>query len=109
MSVRSDAELSRSELADVVWPAAQALQQRDREILELQVRAGLEARDLADALGVTPGHAAVLLSRMRERMEKASHDRPNLRRRSAPKTTARTAWRAAPSWCSRRAPSGPGR
>jgi RNA polymerase sigma factor (sigma-70 family) len=64
-------ELSRSELADVVWSAAEALQQRDREVLELHVRAGLEAGDLADALGVTPGHAAVLLSRMRDRMEKA--------------------------------------
>jgi RNA polymerase sigma factor (sigma-70 family) len=64
-------ELSRSELSDVVWSAAEALQQRDREVLELHVRAGLEAGDLADALGVTTGHAAVLLSRMRDRMEKA--------------------------------------
>ena len=64
-------ELSRSELAEVVWTAAQALQQRDREVLELHLRAGLEAGDLADALGVTAGHAAVMLSRMRDRMEKA--------------------------------------
>ncbi|HET9655942.1 MAG TPA: sigma-70 family RNA polymerase sigma factor [Kineosporiaceae bacterium] len=64
-------ELSRSELSAVVWTAAGALQQRDREVLELHLRAGLEAGDLADALGVTAGHAAVLLSRMRDRMEKA--------------------------------------
>src|SRR5512142_2724687 len=35
------AELSRAELSDVVWTAAGALQQRDREVLELHVRAGL--------------------------------------------------------------------
>ncbi len=64
-------ELSRAELADVVWSAADGLQLRDREVLELHLRAGLEATDLADALGVTPGHAAVLLSRMRDRMERA--------------------------------------
>lgn len=64
-------ELSRSELAEVVWTAAGALQQRDREVLELHLRAGLEAGDLANALGVTPGHAAVMLSRLRDRMEKA--------------------------------------
>lgn len=62
---------ARTELAEVIWSAADALQPRDRELLELHVRGGLEAGDLAEVLGVAAGHAAVLLSRMRDRMEKA--------------------------------------
>lgn len=66
----ADVEASRAELADLVWTAAEGLQDRDREVLELNVRGGLDTADLADALGVTPGHAAVLLSRMRDRLER---------------------------------------
>jgi RNA polymerase sigma factor (sigma-70 family) len=62
---------ARTELAEVIWSAADALQPRDRELLELHVRGGLEAGDLAEVLGVAAGHAAVLLSRMRDRMAKA--------------------------------------
>ncbi len=65
-----DVEASRRELADLVWTAADGLQHRDREVLELHLRGGLEAGDLAMAMGVTAGHAAVLLSRMRDRLER---------------------------------------
>ncbi|MBI4940634.1 MAG: sigma-70 family RNA polymerase sigma factor, partial [Actinobacteria bacterium] len=66
----ADVEASRGELADLVWTAADGLQERDREVLELNVRGGLDTADLAAALGVTTGHAAVLLSRMRDRLER---------------------------------------
>ncbi|MFN0282879.1 MAG: sigma-70 family RNA polymerase sigma factor [Kineosporiaceae bacterium] len=66
----ADVEASRAELAALVWTAADGLQDRDREVLELNLRGGLDTADLADALGVTPGHAAVLLSRMRDRLER---------------------------------------
>ncbi len=65
-----DVEMSRRELADLVWAAAEGLQARDREVLELHLRGGLEAAELAQVMGVTPGHAAVLLSRMRDRLER---------------------------------------
>lgn len=65
-----DLQASRHELADLVWTAADGLQPRDREVLELHLRGGLEAADLAQVMGVTPGHAAVLLSRMRDRLER---------------------------------------
>ncbi|MFZ0161776.1 MAG: sigma-70 family RNA polymerase sigma factor, partial [Kineosporiaceae bacterium] len=65
-----DVELSRRELADLLWSAADGLQPRDREVLELHLRGGLEAGDLGLAMGVTAGHAAVLLSRMRDRLER---------------------------------------
>ena len=66
----ADVEASRSELRELVWTAADGLQPRDREVLELHLRGGLEASDLATVMGVTPGHAAVLLSRMRDRLER---------------------------------------
>lgn len=66
----ADVQASRRELADLVWTAADGLQPRDREVLELHLRGGLEAADLAQVMGVTPGHAAVLLSRMRDRLER---------------------------------------
>lgn len=66
----ADVEVSRRELSELVWTAAEGLQPRDREVLELHLRGGLEAGDLARVLGVTPGHAAVLLSRMRDRLER---------------------------------------
>lgn len=66
----ADTELGRRELADLVWTAADGLQPRDREVLELHLRGGLEAADLGQVMGVTAGHAAVLLSRMRDRLER---------------------------------------
>ena len=66
----ADVEASRSELRELVWTAADGLQPRDREVLELHLRGGLEASDLATVMGVTPGHAAVMLTRMRDRLER---------------------------------------
>ncbi|MFN8081021.1 MAG: sigma-70 family RNA polymerase sigma factor [Kineosporiaceae bacterium] len=66
----ADVEASRRELRELVWTAADGLQPRDREVLELHLRGGLEAGDLAVVMGVTPGHAAVMLTRMRDRLER---------------------------------------
>ena len=61
----------RSELARLVWDATAALDHRDRLVLELTVREGLDGGELADALGVSPAHAHVLAHRARQRVERA--------------------------------------
>lgn len=59
------------ELANLVRDAAKGLDERDRLVLELSVRQGLEGADLADALGLTPEQSYSVVFRMRERAERA--------------------------------------
>ena len=66
----TDNSLLQNELQQLVWDAADALQTRDRQLLELQMQ-GLDGEELAEALGVKISHVHVLSSRMRDRMEKA--------------------------------------
>ncbi len=66
-----DEGIAGAELQALVWEAAASLQPRDRELLELHLREGLERKELADVLGVEVPHLHVLMSRMRTRMEKA--------------------------------------
>jgi len=67
----NDADLLRAESAALLWEAASSLQDRDYDLMELQLRHGLEGADLADALGVTTSHLHTLQSRMKDRLEKA--------------------------------------
>ncbi len=66
-----DADLMAADSAQLLWEAAGSLQDRDLDLLELQLRQGLEGEDLADAMGVTTSHLHVLQSRMKDRIEKA--------------------------------------
>jgi RNA polymerase sigma factor (sigma-70 family) len=66
-----DTDLVAAESAQLLWDAAGSLQERDLDLLELQLRQGLEGEALADALGVTTSHLHVLQSRMKDRVEKA--------------------------------------
>ncbi|MFP5376428.1 MAG: RNA polymerase sigma factor, partial [Acidimicrobiia bacterium] len=63
--------VEQAELATLVWDAAAALDDRDRLVLELTVRQGLDGAELADALGVTHSHAHVLAHRARQRVERS--------------------------------------
>jgi len=61
----------RSDLRQLVWDAAAGLSDRDRALLDLHLRHGLEGIELAQAMGIEPGHAYVLLSRLRDQVERS--------------------------------------
>ena len=66
-----DVPAQRSELAMLLADAAAGLNDRDRAVLDLNVRQDLDGQDLADALGVPLAHAHTLVSRMRTQVERS--------------------------------------
>jgi RNA polymerase sigma factor (sigma-70 family) len=62
----------RADLRELVWSAAAGLSERDRALLDLHLRHGLEGADLGEAIGVEPAHAYVLLTRLRDQVERSS-------------------------------------
>jgi RNA polymerase sigma factor (sigma-70 family) len=66
-----DALAARTELADLIADAAGGLTERDRSVLELAFRHGLNGPDLADALGVTPTNANTIVHRLRDTIERS--------------------------------------
>jgi RNA polymerase sigma factor (sigma-70 family) len=59
----------RAELRALLTTAARGLNHAEREVLELQLRQGLEAAEVADVLGVSRSQAASLASRARDQLE----------------------------------------
>ena len=59
----------RAELIALVAQAAAGLSERDRAVLELTYGRGLDGPELASALGVSPGHANRMVSRLRQTVE----------------------------------------
>jgi RNA polymerase sigma factor (sigma-70 family) len=59
----------RAELRAMLTTAARGLNAAEREVLELQLRQGLEAAEVADILGVSRGQAAALESRAHDQLE----------------------------------------
>jgi hypothetical protein len=55
----------------IVQAAAAGLTERDRAVLDLSLRHGLEGEELGAAMGISPGHASVLAGRVRDRVEKS--------------------------------------
>jgi RNA polymerase sigma factor (sigma-70 family) len=64
-----DTLAARTELASLISDAAGGLSERDRSVLELTYRHGLDGPELAEALGVTPGNANRMVSRLRQTVE----------------------------------------
>ena len=62
---------ARTELADLIADAAGGLSDRDRTVLELAFRHGLDGPQLADALGVSPASANTLVHRLRGTIERS--------------------------------------
>ena len=58
-------------LQDLVWSAAAGLSERDRALLDLHVRQGLDGAELGEAMGVSANHAYVLLTRLRDQVERS--------------------------------------
>ena len=59
------------ELTELVWAAAAGLNGRDQALLDLHLRQGLEGQDLADAMGTSLSNSYVMLSRMRDQVERS--------------------------------------
>ena len=59
----------RAELRALFEEAAAGLNPGEREVVELQLRQGLEAGEVASVLGVSRNHAHTLLSRARDQLE----------------------------------------
>ena len=59
----------RAELRALLTTAARGLNPAEREVLELRLRQGLEAAEVADVLGVSRSQAASLASRARGQLE----------------------------------------
>ncbi|MDP9167471.1 MAG: sigma-70 family RNA polymerase sigma factor, partial [Actinomycetota bacterium] len=57
---------ARGELAELISQASGGLSDRDRVVLELAYRQGLDGPELAEALGVTPKNANTLVERLRD-------------------------------------------
>jgi RNA polymerase sigma factor (sigma-70 family) len=66
-----DTLAARNELANLIAEAAGGLTDRDREVLELAYRHGLNGPDLADALGVGHESAKKLVQRLRDTIERS--------------------------------------
>lgn len=56
-----------AEVAELVWEAASALDQRTYTVLDLTLRHGLESAEIAEVMGVSKGNASVMVNRMKER------------------------------------------
>ncbi|MGB8861619.1 MAG: sigma-70 family RNA polymerase sigma factor [Ilumatobacteraceae bacterium] len=63
--------IARAELAELVWVAADGLNERDRELLTLHLQHGLDGADLADVVGMPAAQLYVSMNRLKERMAKA--------------------------------------
>ncbi|MCX6398588.1 MAG: sigma-70 family RNA polymerase sigma factor [Propionibacteriales bacterium] len=61
----------QDELRELVWAAAEGLNERDRALLDLHLRQGLDGAELAEAMDVTPANAYVMLSRVRDQVERS--------------------------------------
>jgi RNA polymerase sigma factor (sigma-70 family) len=66
-----DTLAARTELADLIAEAAGGLSDRDRSVLELAYRHGLDGPELADALGVSAASAKKMTQRLRETIERS--------------------------------------
>ena len=66
-----DTLAARNELAKLVAEAAGGLSDRDRAVLELGYRHGLDGPELAEALGVSTASAKKIMQRLRDTMERS--------------------------------------
>ncbi len=71
VEVDMTARVASAEIVRLVSDAQAGLNDRDREVLDLHMRHGLEGEDLAEVLGVSVQSAYKLVQRVRSRVEKS--------------------------------------
>ena len=69
--VEPDRGTRTAELQELVWSAAAGLAPRDQALLDLNLRQGLAGQDLADAMGTSLNNSYVMLSRLRDQVERS--------------------------------------
>ena len=57
-----DQEAERAAMQKIVWDASAGLADRDRALLDLHLRQGLEGAELGEAMGVSASNAYVMLA-----------------------------------------------
>ncbi|MGH8773732.1 MAG: RNA polymerase sigma factor [Jiangellaceae bacterium] len=70
-TVDLDSDVRQEELTTLVWTAADGLNPREREVLDLSLRHRLDGPELAAAMGVSTNLAAAVLSTARQQLERA--------------------------------------
>lgn len=61
----------RAALQKLVWDAAAGLADRDRALLDLHLRQGLEGAELGEAMGVSASNAYVMLNRLKGQVDRS--------------------------------------
>jgi hypothetical protein len=64
-----------AETAELVWSAAQALDERQFKVLDLTIRYGMDREEVAELMGVNVAHASVLINRSRDALGNAVRTR----------------------------------
>ena len=66
-----DQAAEQTAMRKIVWDAAAGLAERDRALLDLHLRQGLEGAELGEAMGVTAANAYVMLNRLRAQVDRS--------------------------------------
>jgi RNA polymerase sigma factor (sigma-70 family) len=66
-----DQEAERSAAQKIVWDAAAGLADRDRAMLDLHLRQGLDGAELGEAMGVSAANAYTMLNRLRAQVDRS--------------------------------------
>jgi len=70
-AVTPGAAVEDAEIVSLVWEAAEALPERDLEVLDLQLRHGLTPAEIGDVMGMNRNAANQLVHRLKNRLENA--------------------------------------
>jgi RNA polymerase sigma factor (sigma-70 family) len=66
-----DQEAERAAMQKIVWDASAGLADRDRALLDLHLRQGLEGAELGEAMGVSASNAYVMINRLKAQVDRS--------------------------------------
>jgi len=70
-AVTPEEAAEKAALQKLVWDAAAGLADRDRALLDLHLRQGLEGAELGEAMGVSASNAYVMLNRLKSQVDRS--------------------------------------